>query len=141
MQTTTARRIERVPVLAVALLEAEGRLPRLPEVAAQSGPRGATLAEAASLTWLLAYQGEKVLGVASFRDEYDWTTGWEVRRIQHVAGSARASLDLVRWMDADARANGRRCVGSVDRRNTAMRVALVALGAKPSSRVLFEGPS
>jgi hypothetical protein len=145
-----ARTIERVPVLLIGLLEAGGLLPQVPHPVAELPQRGArrdaTLAEAAALTWLVAWDGPKLAGggfrraagVASYRDTYDQHTSSDVREITHIAGSARSVRDLLHFMRAGAPG---RLMGVVDARNARMLAILAKLGAQRAERVVFEAPA
>lgn len=136
---TAAPRIERVPALYVSQLLAAGKLPSAPAevVAAARVPehRSMTLAEAASLTWLLAGPIDAPRGVAAFRDVYDFQASSDLREVTHVAGSARGVVELVRFLIADAAPF--RCIGCVDRSNLTMIRLLERLGIL-SKRVLWE---
>ncbi len=143
------REIERVPALLVGFLDAAGDLPRLPpsvEAMVQFGiRRDATLAESSALSWLIAWKGARrpgalyrqVSGVAAYRDCFDYPSGTDVREIVHIAGSRRATVDLLRWMVGDARAQERRAIGSIDKRNRAMGDVLFRMGHR-TTRIVWE---
>lgn len=146
--TEKYRAVERVPALFVGLLEDAGKLPLLPSPIASLGQHGthrpATLTEVAALSWIVAWDGPKLdangfrkaAGVAAYRDVFDYHTSSDVREIIHIAGTRRGTIDLLRYMRAEANALGLRCIGSVDLDNTAMVAVLQQMGTL--TRVVFE---
>jgi len=151
MVATHVRSIERVPVLLIGLLDAAGNLPLLPPhidgLGRASRARAATLDEAASLTWLAAWdrpridaKGAKIqkpVGIAAYRDVFDYHTGTDVREVVHIAGTRRAVYELMRTMRDQARIVGLRLIGSIAVENTAMAAVLKGLGGE-MTRVVFE---
>jgi RimJ/RimL family protein N-acetyltransferase len=133
------RRISRVPALHVSQLFVAGDLPGAPDDVLRAADvperRDMTISEAAALTWLLCGPTEKPLGVAGYRDVYDYQTSSDVREVTHLAGSARAVVDLVRFLIADAKM--RRCTGRMDAGNERMIRLLGRLGCI-SKRVFWE---
>jgi hypothetical protein len=95
---------------------------------------------------MVEWPGEKVDGMdfnrasgcAGFQDRYDFHRASDVREICYVSGSRRAVVNLVRWIQNDARENGRRCIGSLDSENAAMSGAIKAMGGKKTRVVVFE---
>ena len=134
--------VERVPALFVSQLFAQGVLPVVPAdvVAAARVPerREMTIQEAADLTWIVAGPFHRPRGVGAFRDVFDHHTSCDVREVIHVAGSKRGVVELLRYMDADARVHDRRCVGVVGAGNGDMARLLTRLGAVVSNRRLWE---
>jgi hypothetical protein len=146
---TERRRIEKVPVLVIGLLEAAGKMPRLPQhvldLEQQGNRRDPALSEAAALTWLLLWDGPTLegadvarpAGAAAYRDVFDYPSGSDVREMIHVCGSRRAVIELVRHMRDDARACGLRLIGSIDPGNVAMVHAMRRLDGI-ATRVIYE---
>lgn len=142
------RRIEPVPAALIALLEAAGKLPLLPDCAKEDGTLGRhpLLSEVVALKWVLAWHGPAVdeagfrspVGVAAFRDVYDYPTGRDVREVVHLTGSRRAIVDLFRWMREDAKK--RPLIGSVSVGNDPMNRALEALDCYATRKVWEADP-
>jgi hypothetical protein len=137
-----------VPFSTIAALAANRALPNLPADVEALGKvpkhRPPTIAECEAQTWLLCTgpvwtwkTTQTILGVASFLDRYDYVTSSDVREISTVQGSARACVELVRWMAADAKEHGRRVIGEVCVANVAMGHAMEKLGARPT-RIVYE---
>jgi hypothetical protein len=130
----TSRAIHPVPALHVSELFRLGKLPSAPldVIAAARVPerRDPTLAEFAALTWLLYGSLDAPYGVASYRDTYDYQSSSDVRETTHIAGSARACVELIRFLIADARAAGLCCIGVTDKSNAKMCSMLARLGCK-----------
>lgn len=122
------RRIEAVPLALVATLDLEGRIPALPHSIEETQDRGTaempTPTDLLSLSWVLDWDGRTVFAYAAYRDEYDFHSASRVRRVVHIAGSARGCVDLVRWMTKTA--NG--IVGEVGAGNAEMRTLLESMG-------------
>lgn len=143
------RSIEKVPPLFIGLLEEAGKLPALPRhiegLGRSAKARAATLEEVTALTWLVAWDGPKIdargfvkpVGVAAYRDTFDYHTASDVRELVHVAGSRRSVRDLVVCIRDDARAQKRRLVGCIDVENVEMAAVLQRLDGK-MTRVMFE---
>jgi hypothetical protein len=122
------RRVECVPALYIATLDAAGLIPAQAKRVVPK--RDATLEEVADLTWLVEWGGsdQGVNGVASYRDVYDYHSGADVREIVFITGDRRACVALLRAMADGARAIDRRIVGAIDFENTAMANLLSRLG-------------
>ncbi|GAC1496081.1 MAG: hypothetical protein NVS1B2_15750 [Vulcanimicrobiaceae bacterium] len=135
------RGIEQVPLSAIALLYAADGLPALPpSVTAlrdQSTGRPATVEELASLTWLLARHVAVPVGVAAYRDVYDWNTARDVRQLVHIAGSPRAIFDLLWYLRANTDLP---LLGDVDAANTMIEPFLALIGGK-KTRCVWEATS
>ena len=141
------RRVEKVPALLVAMMTDAGKLPVCPRPPSDTlGFRVPTLAELAALNWICVWEHDSVVdergirsavGVASFRDVYDWHSASDVREIVSIMGTPRAIVDLVRWLRFDASIFGRRCIGTFDRKNSGLGKMLEGLGCK-AKRVTFE---
>ena len=149
MVATRSRTIQVVPALFIGLLEAAGKLPRLPSAIATLGiggdQRQATLRECAALSWIVEMRGGvldeygigDVLGVGAYRDVYDYHTSSDVREIVHVAGTRRAIVNLIEYMRAGAHEQGRRVLGVVDAMNLPMQRLLLRLDGRVT-RVVIE---
>ena len=133
------RGISRVPALHVSQLFVTGDIPSAPDDVVQAAEvpesREPTIAEFAAVTWLLCGPTEKPLGVAAYRDVYDRQTSSDVREVTHLAGSARAVVDLVRFLIADAKP--KRCTGRMDASNERM-IRLLGRLACMRKRVISE---
>jgi hypothetical protein len=143
-QVTPRHAIERVTPSEVSLLEQTGHLPAMPaEYAVDRGLLGfrqPTIIEGAGITWLLASrsgQPKKITGVLGFQDRYDFHSCSDIKEICYVNGSKRAVVELVRYCRDEARAEGRRLLGSIDCKNKPMAEILVRMGAAPT-RITFE---
>lgn len=139
---SAVRRIRFASAYAVGLLAAQGDLPRVPAAIAAMAERPNAVVPtrelAEKLTYLLAWEGERVAGVASYHDRFCYHTMREVREITSIAGSRRAVIDLVAHIKADASALDRTTVGVIDESNLAMAGVLARFG-KISSLQAWEG--
>jgi hypothetical protein len=135
---TTKRTIERVPFRVVQILQAEGRLPQIPEGVRVTGFRQPTLAESSAQTWTACFDGPPwkdgkvgdALAVMAHRDGYDYMTSRDVREITHIAGSGRPVLALLLHAAREAQVLGLPVLGSIGLDNHVMAKALRLLGAK-----------
>lgn len=151
MMVTASRvsTIEQVPARMIALLAQVGDLPAMPDAyAVQEGGRGfrmPLIEEGAALTWVLAWDGPRTDGFASrkpsgvlgYEDRYDFHIASDVRAVCYLAGSRRAVVDLLRSVQRESRAAGRRLVGAIDLHNQPLARVLKALGAT-ATRTVFE---
>jgi len=133
-----SRRIDRVSAAGLALLEAGHYLPdRYGKSIGRVPVRQATRSEIEAISWLVLWEKSRVAGWAGFVDRYDPHLSDDVREVVMVAGSRRATIELLRFMVGEARALGRRTLGAIDLGNTKMRDVLLLLGHEPT-RVVFE---
>lgn len=143
----SVRVVEVVPALLVSLLHDAGKIPQPPFPPDRStfGFQAPGLSEMQAYSWVVQWKGARtdetgfrpVSGVAAYRDDYDFHTASRVREIVLLAGSKRASIDLLRWIRDEARLLGRRTIGSFDLTHTALRSAAAHLGAR-ETRVVME---
>jgi|SRR5208283_4933989 len=131
------RRIEAVSAAEVIALDAAGALPPQPPM--EIPRRAPTRAEWEALSWLLALDGPRVIGVAAYRDVYDYHVAADVREIIVVNGRARGCIELLRHMSDGAFALDRRLVGNVSIRNRPMQKLLGRVSRSMPSRLVFEG--
>lgn len=145
---TKRRIIEKVPPALIGLLEAAGRLPLLPDavrsIESTSSSRNAMLSEITALVWIAQWHGDRIddtlgfrapVGIAAYRDVYDYCSGRDIREIIHVVGTPRSIVDLIAWMHEDA--GKRPLTGSVNFDNDDMNDFLLHFGAK-ETRVVWE---
>lgn len=149
MVSPHVRSIERVPALFIGLLEEAGKLPALPlhieRLGRTAKARAASLSEVTALTWIAAWDGPKIdgagfvkpVGVAAYRDVFDYHTASDVRELVHVAGTPRSVRDLVVFLRDEARGEKRRLIGSIDVENVQMAALLKRVGGE-MTRVVFE---
>lgn len=141
------RRIQTVPALLVSLLQDAGKLPSVPREPDRNGVgfRPPGLAEMQALTWIALWQGERtdemgfrqVAGLLAYRDGYDFHNASDCREIVYLAGSPRASIELLRWLRDSAKEDGRRALGSFDVDNVSLKGALERIGGR-EKRIVVE---
>ena len=149
MVEAPVRSIERVPALFIGLLEEAGKLPALSTCIDRMGrtasERNATLSEVAALTWLVAWDRPKLdaegftkpIGIAAYRDAFDYHTASDIREVVHIAGTRRAVYEMMLSLRDSARASQRRLIGCVDIGNLEMAQMLCSMGGSVT-RVMFE---
>jgi hypothetical protein len=136
--TARARSIEEVPALLVMLLNDAGKLPPIPNEPRPITPgfRTPDLCDMEAVRWLASWESprvdrdgyRKVAGLATFSDDFDWHNSANVRRIHALRGSKRASIELVRWLIADAAEKEMRLVGSPAKDDFALIHAMERIG-------------
>jgi hypothetical protein len=125
----------------VADIYIRGLLPDYPaEVFGYERPelrRQANLEESRAVEWVLAWRGSECVGYATYRDVYNYSSGYDGREIIGICGTQRAVFELLKHLRADAREHKRRCFGAVNLKNVSMRRALHAIGTRPT-RIVYE---
>lgn len=140
--------IEQVPPLLVCLLQDAGKLPASPTLPKPDvfGYRVPGLAEMLDLKWVAKWDQRGRVdsmgfrdcdGLAAYRDTFDFHTASDVREFVYLAGSRRASIELIRWMRRDAQLAGRRLIGTFDAENEKLRRFLERSGCQ-CTRVVYE---
>lgn len=150
METVAAmgRHILETTAEAVSELYYRDMLPKLPEDVnalnhALDG-RPPTLSDLREFRWLIQTieiprHRPHITGVASFRKTYDYYHWRDSLEVAHVAGSARACTDLMRYILELAKGKNYGVFGAIDIENPRMKEFLERLGFV-RSRQIMESP-
>jgi hypothetical protein len=143
------RIVEVVPALLVMMLKDMGKLPGVPTppTGQHFGFRSPMLPEMESVVWAATWGGKHlaangsfnpVMGLAAYRDIYDFHTASDVRDVVYITGTPRAVVELMRTLEAQASELGRRLIGSFELDNDGMKRMMGRLGGRMTRMLRWE---